>query len=322
MLSGGALLPPPRRRRHWWSTAFEGWHDLGVGSATPAAPYLLPLALAGTVLLGKAWLVLDIVFFFVVPDRGLGAATGSSGGSPAPGRGGMGRRGVRRPPVLSGAVQQGRLGTVVAAIVLPWLAHSALFLFPAETEDRRWRAAFRVALWLALITAFAPLAFLLAVVAVVMGLLLLRSRSSLLFARVWAPTITSVVVALVLLLPWALSTWFFRGASSWLFEAGRPASDLIGDLTALDIVLGRPGDVASAPGWVSVGFAVAALVALARSDTRPRVATAWSFSCSGWPARRCSPGCASSWRRPAPTSGCGSGCRSFSSRRQGSRRSR
>ena len=277
MLSGGALLPPPDSVGHWWSTAFEGWHDLGVGSTTPAAPYLLPLALAGTVLLGKAWLVLDIVFFFVVPIAAWGGfrfLRRLTGSWVAAVWGGV-AYGVT--PVLSGSVQQGRLGTVVAAIVLPWLAHSALFLFTAETADRRWRAAFRVALWLALISAFAPLAFLLAVVAVVMGLLLLRSRSSLLFARVWAPTITSVVVALVLLLPWALSTWFFRGASSWLFEAGRPASDLIGDLTALDIVLGRPGDVASAPGWVSIGFAVAALVALARSDTRPRVATAWCF---------------------------------------------
>ena len=46
-------------------------------------------------------------------------------------------------PVLTGAVQQGRLGTVAASLVLPWLAHAALFLAPGETQDRRVRAAWR-----------------------------------------------------------------------------------------------------------------------------------------------------------------------------------
>ena len=277
MLSGGALLPPPETVGHWWSTAFAGWHDLGVGSTTPAAPYLLPLALAGTVLLGKAWLVLDIVFFFAVPIAAWGGfrflrrLTGSWVAAI------WGGAAYGLFPVLSGSVQQGRLGTVVVAMALPWLAHSALFLFTADTADRRWRAAFRTALWLALMSAFAPIAFALAVAATIGGLVLLRMRSPRVFADVWAPMVTSAGIALVLLLPWALSTWFFRGIASWLFEAGRPASDLIGELTALDLVLGRPGDVASAPGWLSMGFAVAALFALARSDTRGRVTGAWCF---------------------------------------------
>ena len=73
-------------------------------------------------------------------------------------------------PVVSGSVQQGRLGTVAGTLVLPWLAHSALFLGPAHDQDRRRRAAWRTALWLALLTAFVPTAWLLALVVGVVAL--------------------------------------------------------------------------------------------------------------------------------------------------------
>ncbi len=275
MLSGGALLPPPDGVGHWWSTAFAGWHDFGVGSTTPSAPYLLPLALAGTLLLGKAWLVVDLIVFLAVPlaawggFRFLRRVTGSWAAAL------WGGVAYGLLPVVSGAVQQGRLGTLVTAIVLPWLAHAALFIVTGQTADRRWRAAFRAALWLALAAAFAPLVWLLAVVVVV-----LASLAPVVRRAAWPQAVVALVVALGLLLPWALLTWRDHGPSSWLLEAGRPASDLIGPLSALDVVLGRPGDF-GAPIWVSLGIVLAAVVALLRTDTRPRVLVAWSFAVLG-----------------------------------------
>ncbi|HEX5769925.1 MAG TPA: glycosyltransferase family 2 protein, partial [Nocardioidaceae bacterium] len=62
MLSGGALLPAPASVGHWWDLYLESWHSEGVGSDVPAAPYLLPLALTATVLLGKAWFLVDVLF--------------------------------------------------------------------------------------------------------------------------------------------------------------------------------------------------------------------------------------------------------------------
>jgi GT2 family glycosyltransferase len=272
MLSGGALLPPPDSVGQWWSTAFSGWHDLGVGSTAPAAPYLLPLAFAGTLLLGKAWLVLDLLFFFAVPLAAWGGfrfLRRITDSWPASLWGGVAYGLV---PVLSGAVQQGRLGTVVVAIVLPWLAHSAYFVVTAETADRRWRATFRTALWLALGSAFAPLTLLLAAVVVVVGAAVVRDLR--------ASSLTVLAVALGLMLPWAAFTWWHHGLASWLLEAGLPASDLIGPLRSLDIVLGRPGN-GSAPLWLSAAIAAAAVVALARSDTRSRVLVAWAFAMLG-----------------------------------------
>ncbi len=281
MLSGGALLPPPDGAGHWWSTAFAGWHDLGVGSTAPAAPYLLPLAAAATLLFGKAWLVVDLLLFFAVPVATWGAfrfLRRITGSWPTALWGGLA---YGLYPVLSGSVQQGRLGTVVAALVLPWLAHSAIFLVAGGTADRRWRAAFRTALWLALLSAFAPIGLVLGLLASLVGLGLCAVLRRDLFARVWAPVAAAWSAAFALLLPWALFTWWHQGAASWLLEAGRPASELIGTLSALDIVAGRPGEVAGAPAWLSIGVAVAAVVALARADTRARVLVAWGFALLG-----------------------------------------
>src|SRR5690606_12594237 len=73
-------------------------------------------------------------------------------------------------PVLSGAVAQGRIGTVVAAALLPWFGVAATGLAADDTDahdadpnagaTRRWRSAWRAGLVMGLMTAFAPTAYL------------------------------------------------------------------------------------------------------------------------------------------------------------------
>ncbi len=79
----------------------------------------------------------------------------------------------------------------------------------------------------------------------------------------------------VLLLPWSVLTFANRGVTSWLLEAGLPAPSLLDPLTAMDVAMGRAADVGAAPVWLSAGVALAAVVALLRSDTRTRVVRAW-----------------------------------------------
>jgi GT2 family glycosyltransferase len=163
MLSGGALLPAPDSALDWWRMYLSSHHDVGTGSSAPAAPYLLPMAALASVLLGKAWLLVDLMFLLAVPIAALGGyrflrrVTGSVPAS----LWGAATYGVL--PVVTGAVQQGRLGTVVGTLILPWLAHSAIFLGGAHSADRRTRAAWRTSLWLALLVAFVPVAWVLAV---------------------------------------------------------------------------------------------------------------------------------------------------------------
>lgn len=267
MLSGGALLPAPDRALDWARMYLSSHHDVGTGSAAPAAPYLLPLAALGSVLLGKAWLLVDLMFLLAVPIAAVGGyrflvrVTGSVPASL------WGATAYGVLPVVTGAVQQGRLGTVVGTLVLPWLAHSAVFLGGADSADRRIRAAWRTSLWLALLVAFVPEAWLLAVGVAVVACVVWRRRMA---------TLTAVPLAasLVLLLPWSWASWRFGGWQSWLFEAGLPVPSLTEPLSRWDVVLARPG--AGAPAWMTAGVVLAALAALLRPDTRPAVLRAWA----------------------------------------------
>ncbi len=265
-LSGGALLPAPGSALDWWGTYLASWHATGTGSSAPAAPYLLPMAVAGTLLLGQAGLVVDLLFLLAVPlaawggYRFLARVTTSRLVSAC----GAVAYGVL--PVLTGAVQQGRLGTVAGAVVLPWLAHAALFLDPRGSADRRARAAWRTALWLAVLTAFVPVAWALAAAVAVVALVCARGVG-------WRLVLTPLVAALVLLLPFTVAVWGHQGAASLLFEAGLPVPSLTVPLTPWHALLGRPGG--GAPGWLSLAVVVTAVLALVRADTRPAVLRAW-----------------------------------------------
>lgn len=268
-LSGGALLPAPDSALDWWRTYLSSWHRIGTGSSSPAAPYLLPLAVLGTVLAGQASLVVDLMFLLAVPLAAWGgyrfllrvtsSTTASLWGAVA--------YGVL--PVVTGAVQGGRLGTVAGVLVLPWLAHAALFLRTGESADRRARAAWRAALWLAVLTAFVPVAWVLAAVVGLAAVAATRTGRGALGRAVVVP----LLATMVLLLPWSVAVWSQRGASSLLFEAGLPVPGAADALTKWDLLTGRPG--AGAPGWMSLGVPVAAVVALLRSDTRRAVLRAW-----------------------------------------------
>jgi hypothetical protein len=271
-LSGGALLPAPGSALDWWHLHLATHHDIGIGSTAPAAPYVLPLAVLGTVLLGKAWLLVDVLFLLAVPLAAIGAYRFLLRVTTSLPMSLWGAVAYGVLPVVTGAVQQGRLGTVVGTLVLPWLAHAALFLGPGQDEDRRRRAAWRTSLWLALLVAFVPSAWLAALLVGVVALAVgLRGRGA---QGLAAAVVTPLVATLVLLLPWSVATWSHQGAASWLFEAGLPEPRLAERLTAWAALTGRPGG--GAPGWLALGILLAAVVALVRPDTRPAVLRAWT----------------------------------------------
>jgi GT2 family glycosyltransferase len=279
-LSGGALLPAPASAASWWGLYLESWHAGGVGSDAPAAPYLVPLAALGTLLLGKAWLAVDVVFLLSVPlaawgaSRFLRALTGAGWAHL------WGATAYGLLPVLTGAVSQGRLGTVVASAVLPWVAHAALSLAPDRPRDRRWRGAWRTALLLALLTAFVPLAWVLALALTLATVAagLMSDPRSWRSSRTWGPPAAAVGVVPVLLLPWSLTGLLGDRVAPWYAEAGLPALDLVTDLGAWHLLAGRAAttELGGAPGWLSLGIAAAAVAALVRRGTRQVVVTAWA----------------------------------------------
>jgi len=278
VLSGGALLPAPDTASTWWALYLESGHETGVGSTTPAAPYLLPLALAGTFLLGKAWLVVDLLFLLCVPLAAWGALRFLRRVTPSRAAAFWGALTYGLLPVLTGAVNQGRLGTVAAALVLPWVAHAALFLGIAHSRDRRWRAAWRTALGLALLGAFVPVAVPIAAVLAVLWLVTARVLAGAAWSLrgTWPPVFAALAAVPVLLLPWSALRFTAPAPGPWYAEAGLTASRLVPDLDSWHVLTGRAADAGAAPGWLTLGITLAAVAALLPRPTRPAVVLCWS----------------------------------------------
>ncbi|GAA5151846.1 hypothetical protein GCM10023340_31170 [Nocardioides marinquilinus] len=277
-VSGGALSPVPEGAGDWWSLHLDAWHELAGGTDVPAPPYVLPLALlasvVGTTAAVSALLVLSAPFALWGAFRFL-RVTGrlvSTRGAPRVLLVG-GATAYAVVPVVSGAWGNGRLGVVVAAALLPWLAHATLGFADPE-PDRRRRAGWRVGLLLALVASFTPLVWVLAAVVVVLGLLvtLLLARSALASRTAWSPPLVALLVPVVVLLPWWLPALRAGAGDALLLEAGRvPAESLTssGLLTGrLDVAYGAPDWV----GWLLLGLAVVALVPRA---TRIPVTVCW-----------------------------------------------
>ncbi len=284
-LHGGALLNSPDGAGHWWSLWASGWHWLGTGSSQPAPAYVLVLAVLGSLLLGATSWVIWLLFVMVVPLSVISAHRFTRRVMPGRWAPLWAAVAYALVPVLSGAVQQGRLGTVAAAILLPVAATSALGMASADPE-RRERARWRTAIGVGLLVAFVPVALALVLLLLALAPYLLGTKAGpgagpevgptvghkVGWSVDWRRVLMIPVVALLLVLPWAIGTLSVPGA--WLLEAGR-ADVLQLRPTWWELLLGRSGGPGSAPWWMALGLPVAALAALVRPDTRHRVARAW-----------------------------------------------
>ena len=227
----------------------EAVHRVGGLTTVPAPPYLPPLAVLGTVLVGSASAAVLLLLLLGVPLAGPGAARFLRRlGAARPGRG-LGR-GDLRPPPRHHAAPGRRAGSArwSPACVLPWLAASALRLAARRAAGERWRAAWGTAVWLALGAAFAPLLWVLADGGHGAAA---RARAA---APGSAPAGTGAARAVgrrrrpagaVERRPSGPS----QGVSALLLEAGTPRSDLLPGLDPLDVLTGRAGvGRRSAPG--------------------------------------------------------------------------
>lgn len=276
-IHGGALSPAPDGAGAWWRLHLEGHHDLGFGSQVPAPAYVLPLAVLGSLLspelavsallalaapfaLWGAWRFLRVVGRLVTPEgapRWLllwGSITWAA------------------VPLASGAWGGGRWGVVLGAALLPWLAHAALG-FVDPDEERRWRAAWRTGLLLALTVAVVPSTWL--VLAAVVATLLALARRLVPGAvgerSVWAPPLVALAVPLLVLLPWWLPALLEGAWPATVLDVGRwPTPSLSG----LDLLAGRLPDL-GAPLVAGLVLPLLALAALAPTATRVAVLMCW-----------------------------------------------
>ena len=277
--SGPGLSPAPDHLRDWWSLHLSSWHEIGLGTAVPAPPYVLPMAILATVLGGSPALAVSALLVLAVPFSLWGAwrflrVAGRLATPTGANRWLIlwGSSTYALVPVVSGAWGQGRIGPVLSAALLPWLAHAALGFADPEA-DRRWRAGWRTGLLLALVTCGTPLAWVVAalvgVVVVVLAFTLLpgigRDRSA------WGPPLVALVVVPVLLAPWWLPALLHGAGEGLLLDGGllpMPVPD------GVELGLGRFHDV-GAPWWLGVVLPVLAALALVPRRTRIPVLICW-----------------------------------------------
>ncbi len=278
-VSGPGLSPAPHHWGDWWTLHLASWHELGLGTAVPAPPYVLPMALLALPLGASPTAAVSVVLLLAAPFSVWGAwrflRVAGRLATPAGANRWLilwGATTYALVPVVSGAWGQGRIGPVLSAALLPWLAHAALGFADPEA-DRRWRAAWRTGLLLALVSCGTPLAWLVAalvgVVVVVLAFTLLpgigRDRSA------WGPPLAALAVVPVLLAPWWLPALLHGAGEGLLLDAGRwpgPTPD------GLELGLGRFHDL-GAPWWLGVVLPALALLALVPRRTRIPVLICW-----------------------------------------------
>jgi GT2 family glycosyltransferase len=272
-LGGGALVPAWGGASALWQEYVQGFHPVGIGTTASAPPYVAVLAALATVLGGKPWLAVDVILLGCVPLAGVSAFFASRRvTSYVPARV-IGALAYALLPVGMGAVAAGRLGTAVLLVLLPPVAVLAGRVFTAPRRQAR-RAAWAAGLLIAVVTAFVPLFWLIAGVAMVVGVALRYRRSRALDALI------ALAVPLLLLLPWSFDILTHPGRV--FLEAGLARPGLAAaDLPARSLLLLSPGGPGLPPFWVTAGLVIAATVAVVVSGRRGLVVAGWAVGVIG-----------------------------------------
>ncbi|HEX3706188.1 MAG TPA: glycosyltransferase family 2 protein [Mycobacteriales bacterium] len=278
-LHGGRLLPAPPGASDLWSSYFSAWHASSVGSVAPSPASTALLAGLSTILLGKTWLAVDVLFLGVVPLAAVSAFTALRVFTTT----------VRVRvwvsivyallPAVTGAAASGRLDLVVAAIVLPRVARGVFLAWHPDAAGTMRGRCVRAGLWLAVAAAFAPLIWLVVAVVcasvVAAGYFLPNRDPDVEAADDPTPAMpildrlgaagAILAVPLLVLLPWSLHViahpgLLFSGSGTQEFYASRSAP------SGLSLALLHAGGTGEPPVWVGIPIVAAVILGLRRAS--------------------------------------------------------
>ena len=270
-LSGGALSLVPTHARDLFHFYLSAWHPVGMGSSNPAPTWTLIFALASIITLGHLALLVNILFFITPPlafyifsriARSLGVTKNFAT---------VGGFIYVLNPLLWGALNQGRIGTVTLFLLLPVVL--LIKPFDWQTGSFTSRRLFALTLLIALIGALSPLllAIWLLGQVVMLALEIFRSRvelkevglRNLIESEVFAPIgrrATFIATPLLLLSPWSFD--LLLHPTHWLAAPGVPLSG--GGVAST--LLFNPGGAGSSPLWlIAPVFLCVTYIALIRA---------------------------------------------------------
>jgi GT2 family glycosyltransferase len=268
-VAGGELLPVSANASGLWHTWLDGWHGAGLGNALKPAPYL-PVLSAG------AWVV-EHLPFIDAPSASVGVSIGwlLAGAIPLSAwTAYLAARVATRAPwprawaalawaslgTLTTAQASGRLGAVVAHILLPLVAAGIVC---ATRRSTRVAVTFGTALAMAVLGAFNPA---LAVLAAFAALVLIVAGHG----------ATRLHAAVLLLVPAGLlGPWILRLVADPLLLLGGPGLARWHDETSApwQLAMLHPGGPGSYPVLLSAPIVLAGVVAMMRRDRASRAMT-------------------------------------------------
>src|SRR5690606_15282780 len=241
-----------------------------VGSDTPAPPYLAVLGVLSWVV-RRPSIAVDLLLIGSVPLAALTAYL-------------LLRRLVESRllriwgaaaygllPATTGAIAAGRLGTAVAAIMLPLVGLAILRTLGTRSRPGPFRAAWSAGLLLAVVAAFVPIAWV-AALALAAVTVAIRRTTGVALRMLAVLSVTPVV-----LVPWTLH--LARTPSLLLAEAGAAGPGLSDpDLPPWSVLLQNPGGPGAAPVWLGIGLLLASWAGLFRVTGRGLIIAGWTVA--------------------------------------------
>ena len=154
-ISGGALAVSPGGAMDLIAKYSESWHLVGMGSTAPMPPWVALVAGFSAITFGKVWLFISLIFLFTPPlafyvmyrsakSSGLGNHFAVAGGIL-----------YAMSPAIWNSINQGRLGTLVIAVLAPGFLALASKL--GEINLMSWRKIYGMSILTAILAAFSPL---------------------------------------------------------------------------------------------------------------------------------------------------------------------
>ncbi len=274
-LGGGALVPVRGGAADLWREYLAGYHDVGLGSAANAPPYVAVLAVLSSVLGGKPWLAVDVLLLGCVPLAAITAYLAARRVASHKAARVWAACAYALAPVATGAIAAGRIGTAVTFVLVPVAAilASRMLALPGRTGRQ---SAWALGLVVAVMTAFVPLVWALSTAGAALAFAVAGTSRRKIAVNLG---IVAVVPA-VLLVPWTFD--LIRHPALFLLEAGAASPGLANPrLPAGSLLLLSPGGPGLPPVWVTAGFGVAGLAAALLSRRRGLVAVGWAVAVIG-----------------------------------------
>lgn len=266
-LVGGAHALTPSSGLELLNSYVNSWHDVGLGSSVSAPPWLALVGAASIVTFFNAKFFLASLFVLAVPLAFFGAYR-------------LARKFTELhflalgaallyalAPVALGAINSGRLGTVVLFILGPWLVRALSGL--ENLHLLSWRRNWWLALLLTIVFAFSPLTFALILlwqfILMILDVTAFNRNDGVVTKEMFDARnlrrIAIVLAPIVVCAPWSLEK--ILHPSRFLLDPGLPVAG--GDV--LGILLANPGGPGSPPLWLISPVLLISLIAIFVRET-------------------------------------------------------